>query len=189
MSNIIDDIFAECDDKLLSVDSTPKGCCNNPHWVENVCTNCYSLSDKIVFENDFELTSKMSSKVRLNKFRDFIFLKRINNFCRITLMDCFPKIEHQFFESTRKNFVNLNQLVREILPLIGYDEYLNLFPPLKTKSRCLQIKKLVNESFKGRLEGSGKRLEDFEYLEPKCGNIDMSKAVKDHTFTNLNNKQ
>lgn len=187
MSNIIDDLFSEYDNKLLPVVSNPEGCCDNPNWVENICTNCYSIINKVVFENDIELTSKMSYKVRSNKFREFIFNKPINNFCRNTLIDIFPKIEHQFFESDRKNFVNLNQLVRELLPLIGYDHYVYLFPPLKTKSRCLQIKKLVNESFKGGVEGVGKRLEDMEYLEPKCRDIDMSKAVKDHTFSDRNN--
>lgn len=162
-------------------------CCENSKInKEGICTNCDSLVETLIFENEIEFNYKTSSKTRYNKFRDFIYEKPISNFCRITLLDMFPTIETEFGNSDRTNFINLNQMVREILPLCGYEEYMYLFPPLKTKSRCNQIKKLISRcwSFEGV---GGKRLEDLEYLEPKVDFVDMSKVVGDHVFSDRSN--
>jgi hypothetical protein len=180
------DVLSTIDSRLCN-ETTNQQCCEKPDNVNGICQNCCSQLETISFIEEMELNPRMSNRARINKFREFVFSKPINNFCRVTLIDLFPRVEHAFFDSDRTNFVNLNQLTRELLPLIGYGEYLDLFPPLKTKSRCLQIKKLVEKSFIGRVDGVGKRLEDLDYLEPKCGDIDMSKAVADHTYSNINN--
>ena len=145
------------------------------------------MSD-IEFEETNNFRSNETHSARMNKFINFIYNKPISNFCRVALIDLFPILENAFLSTGRKNFVNLDQLVREVLPYLGYSKYLSCFPELKTKTRRNQVKKMVSNVL-GKVPHEFKfcQLDDFEYLTPTVGNIDTSKAIVDHLFSDLNN--
>lgn len=157
-------------------------CCQNPNIVKGVCESCFSLIPDIEFEC-FDVNVPVK-QLREKKFFDYIYSQPIPNMVKTTLIDVFPRIITEFYKTDRTNFINLPHLVRELLPLIGYPEYVNLFPSLKTPSKQKEIKKIVSGIFReGGSSYEIKRLEDLEYLMPVVPDILDTRPVKDHTFS------
>ena len=90
-------------------------CCNNIKEVKGICENCCSIIETLSIEEP-ELSLYSSPSVRKRKFINFLLSKRISSMCLQTLEDFFPRIESSFMKSDRTNFVNMNHLVRVILP-------------------------------------------------------------------------
>ena len=125
-------------------------CCENQKEVKRdgvfVCENCSSLLDDLVFEDTLFL-SDTKNNIRFNKFFKLICgVKGLPWYVRNSMLDLFPKIERYFFDSERINFINLNQLAREMCRVLDYTDFVDLFPPLKTKTRVKQVGKFVDNA-------------------------------------------
>jgi hypothetical protein len=158
-------------------------CCDNQKEVKRdgvfICENCLSLLDALVFE-DTLFSNETKNNIRFNKFFKLIFnVKDLPWYVRNSMLDLFPKIENYFFKSERVNFINMNQLSREMCRVLGYPDFIDLFPPLKTKARVKQVGKFVDNAVNDLPGSNGPliRLEDMSLIRPVLDyEIDMSKV-------------
>ena len=166
-------------------------CCENQKEVKLdgvfVCENCSSLLDDLVFEDTLFL-SDTKNNIRFNKFFKLICgVKGLPWYVRNSMLDLFPKIERYFFDSERINFINLNQLSREMCRVLDYPDFIDLFPPLKTKARVKQVGKFVDNAV-AFIPCSGvplMKMSHIDLISPTLDyEIDMSKvSLNNHVYT------
>lgn len=165
-------------------------CCENQEEikVDNmfVCKNCDSLLDNIEFETTL-FSNETRNNIRYNKFFKLIVsTPNLPWYVRNSMLDFFPKIERYFLDSERINFINMNQLAREMCRVLDYPECVDLFPALKTKARVKQVSKFVDNACRsiGGYSGVFWKMEDIPMKSISCGEIDMRKIPNlDHVYT------
>jgi hypothetical protein len=123
-------------------------CCNDfkPGIIEGVtvCENCFSAVDEVSFERP--IMKRDSPKLRNRNFG--LLLDKVNfpSYLQFSMLELFRHMERYFSETTRINFIDMNQLAIEMCKVLDYKEYIYLFRPLKTKSRVVQIENFVSSA-------------------------------------------
>lgn len=144
--------------------------------------------DIIEFEEPNRYERNTPPSLRYKKFLEVVLSADLPWYLRENLLQYFPRFERYFLETDRTNFINLPQLCREALILMGEEEYADRFTPLKTKSRCRQVAVFVKDCF-NFFEGSGAtNLVRLENLPMKAmigsNDIDFSKVYdRDHIYS------
>lgn len=152
------------------------------------CDKCDSILDDLTFE-DTMFNSDFKNRTRVKKFDKLILGTDLPWYVRESLLDLFPKAERYFYEVSRKNFINLPHLAREMCLILGYETEVEKFAPLKTKSRAKQVKVFANDMvffyFGVPVPYEGPKIEDLEYDQPKLDvNIDVSKVYHEtHVYS------
>jgi hypothetical protein len=172
-------------------------CCENQKEIKIgnvfVCENCDALLDDLEFETTLFSTDSRNN-IRYNKFLKLVLMTdNLSWSVRQSMLDLFPKIEYYFQTSKRINFINMYQLCREMCRVLGYDEYIEIFPALKTKARVKQVSKFVDDAVNSFQSGASLdpdvsmcRLEDLTLLELSCKYINMSKVPNEtHIYSNI----
>lgn len=158
------------------------------------CDKCFTEIDQIIYEECLSRDDK-NTKSRYMKFHQLLYSTQgLPWYVRQTMLDCFGRIEHYFFDSSRINFINMNQLAIELCRKCGYDEYCHLFKSLKTKSRVKQVSHFIDMALEttvvDKLPENFIRLEDMVLLTPRADYVDMSKVFDDkHIYSDIDERR
>ena len=133
-------------------DKVTYDCCSEPDINESsmgqVCNRCYSIVDELVYEIDPVFNKSNNNRQKERKYRQYISSLNLPWSIRETLFDSFPRLINHFnTQTTRENFVNINQVVIELLKLWGYSEHALGLKGLKTASRVKNVRLFVREAF------------------------------------------
>lgn len=118
-----------------------------------------------------EKFEEMSANFLLKKRNLSNFLDE-NNFLpswvKITVLELLPKILNGIqIDKNRANFINLNQLMYSLLPMIGASEYQIFFPKLKTKTRVKNIENILETILNQNISKiPNQRLCDIDLISP-----------------------
>lgn len=118
----------------------------NLEYVEN--PNCPHIEFE---QNNSDFNTYIRDKSRRRKFLTILDSVDIPWDCKMTLSDCFNRVENHFFDSDRSNFINLNQLAYTLCSLTGYSQYSDRFKVLKTAVRRDNITKFIESALGGKL--------------------------------------
>ena len=127
-------------------------CCETPDIKDFedglICQNCSSIVDNLVFESAISWAAGDTVSQQMRKYKNYVLSIDIPWFVRETLLDSFNVIFHHFNDQTKRtNFININQLVIELMRLWGYEEYTKNLKGLKTTARVKAVRQFIYDAF------------------------------------------
>lgn len=110
-----------------------------------ICCKCLSiLTDLEIDDVNYEIGTK--SNLRFKKFQTMLNKKKIDNLCKMQLLDLYKVLESYFMTGTKVNFLNMSELTRCMLIKINFPEYINLFTPIKNRERAEAVRQFVEDA-------------------------------------------
>lgn len=141
------------------------------------CGKCFKDAGIPVFEHDVEQPRNIISSKR--NFERLMVESQLPGIVRVAMVDLFPRMENHMAVTGRRNFINLEQLARSMLQVLGYGQYVHLFKPLKMAKSVVMVDTFVQDALGVAREGTGIKLEDMPMLMPVAGEMDLHKRNGD----------
>lgn len=155
------------------------------YQITNNEVDCDECMD-IIFEEPVTQFNTVD-KSRQRRYRQLVLSSNLPWDIREPLLDLFPTIERYFETSDRVNFVNLDQLLIELVTIMGREDLATKFKGLKTKCRVNKIKEFVKDCLMNSSSNIPVTLiNDLPFLEPICPEYDNSKIISDdHLYSDV----